>query len=149
MPRSALTGSKIEPPNGAEKIATEKGKKLIKVYLDQQIVEAYEGTERVLRFECVTGDMFGPTDRGKFFIGAKYPDYRSRKYKVDMDWCMFFSADGKAFHQYHGSANFSLMRNTKRYLTDLVGSRGCVRLREADAKTFFEWAPKGTEVLIS
>jgi lipoprotein-anchoring transpeptidase ErfK/SrfK len=150
MPRSALAGSKIKLGNGAKKGAIEEGKKkLIKVYLDQQIVEAYEGTERIMRFECVTGDRFGTTDRGKFFIGRKFEDYRSNKYKVDMDWCMFFSEDGKAFHQYHGSANFSLMRNAKRFLTDLVGSRGCVRLREADAKALFQWTPKGTEVVIS
>lgn len=146
MPRSALSSSKVKR---AVRSAQGKAPKKIKVYLDQQIVEAYEGGERVFRFECVTGDKWGPTERGTFFIGRRYEDYRSVKYKVDMDWCMFFSADGKAFHQYHGAMNFSLMRTSKKHLTDMVGSRGCVRLREADAKALFHWTPEGTEVNIS
>jgi len=146
MPRSALSSSKL---THAGKPTKGKARKKIKVYLDQQIVEAYEGNERIIRFECVTGDKWGPTERGTYFIGRRYGNHRSEKYNVDMDWCMFFSPDGKAFHQYHGSMNFSLMRATKKYLTDMVGSRGCIRLREADAKVLFEWTPEGTEVNIS
>jgi len=146
MPRSALSPSKQKH---SEKPVKGASKRKIKVYLDQQIVEAYEGEERIFRFECVTGDKWGPTERGTYFIGRKHEDYRSQKYKVDMDWCMFFSADGKAFHQYHEAMNFDLMRATKRYVSDMVGSRGCVRLREADAKTLFLWTPQRTEVNIS
>lgn len=146
MPRSALSSSK---QRHTEKPGKGRARKKIKVYLDQQIVEAYEGEERIFRFECVTGDKWGPTERGTYFISLRHEDYRSRKYKVDMDWCMFFSADGKAFHQYHGSMNFNLMRATKKYVSDVVGSRGCVRLREADAKALFLWTPRGTEVNIS
>ncbi len=146
MPRSALSSSRQKR---TEKPTKGGGKKKIKVYLDQQIVEAYQGTERIFRFECVTGDKWGPTERGTYFIGRRHEDYRSRKYDVDMDWCMFFSADGKAFHQYHGRVNFALMRSTKKYVSDMIGSRGCVRLREADAKALFVWTPQGTEVNIS
>jgi lipoprotein-anchoring transpeptidase ErfK/SrfK len=146
MPRSALTGSKIkldtEPSKG-------KAKKVIRVNLALQIVEAYEGTERIFRFECVSGDKYGQTDRGTFKIDRQHRKYRSKSYDVQMDYAMFFTPDGKAFHQYHGSAPFALMRSTKMYLTDLVGSRGCVRLREADAKALFEWTPRFTVVHIS
>lgn len=148
MPRSALTGSKIKPAKSLEKVAKGKAKKVIKVDLALQILEAYEGTERVFKFECVTGDTWNETSRGKWKIFRKEEDYRSNEYKVDMDYAMFFYR-GQAIHQYHGSANFSLMRNAKKYMTDFVGSAGCVRLREADARTLFFWAPYHTEVHVS
>lgn len=149
MPRSALSGSKIKSTKGSENSAKGKGRKRIKVYLDQQIVEAYEGAERIFRFECVTGDKNGPTEPGRFRIYPKKEKYTSNKYKVPMDYAMFFTPDRRAFHKYHGPMPFSLMRSTKRYVTDLVGSKGCVRLREADAIALFEWTPEHTEVHIS
>lgn len=148
MPRSALTGSNTKPTQVAASSATSKGKKLIKVYLEEQIVEAYDGTERVFRFACVTGE-WGKTDRGKFKIREKFPIYRSRTYDAQMNYAMFFTADRKGFHQYHGPLPIALLRQTKRHITDYVGSKGCVRLREADAAALFEWTPRKTEVLIS
>ena len=148
MPRSALTGSKIQKPRGPDKAARTKAIKTIKVNLALQILEAYEGTERVFKFECVTGDKNNMTTRGKWRIFRKHEDYTSQKYKVDMDYAMSFYK-GEAIHQYHGFANFSLMRSTKRHVTDLVGSAGCVRLREADAKALFFWAPYQTEVHVT
>lgn len=151
MPRSALTGSKVKRTQSAEKSATGKGKKLIKVYLDQQIVEAYEGAERIFRFECVTGE-WGKTDKGTFRIREKFPIYRSHTYNAQMNYAMFFTPDRKGFHQYHGPMPMALLRHAKRHVTDYVGSKGCVRLREADAKALFEWTPEPpvkTEVIIS
>jgi len=125
-----------------------KARKLIKVNLALQILEAYEGEERIYKFECVTGDALNSTRRGKWRIFRKEQDYRSREYKVDMDYAMFFY-QGQAIHQYHGMMNFSVMRNTRKYVTDMVGSAGCVRLREADARALFFWAPYQTEVHVA
>lgn len=65
-----------------------------------QLVDAYDGGERIHRFECVSGDKDHPTDRGKFKIQRKYETYRSHTYNVQMNYAMFFTADGKALHQY-------------------------------------------------
>lgn len=150
MPKSALAESKVKPASGATK-PSEGTAKLIKVYLDQQIVEAFEGSEMVFRFECVTGES-AKTDRGTFIIMEKFRIYRSQTYNVQMNYAMFFTADRKGFHQYHGPMPISLLRHAKRHITDYVGSKGCVRLREADAKALFEWTPKPpikTKVVIS
>ena len=122
----------------------EKAKKTIKVYLANQILEAYDGSERVFRFECVTGDADHPTIPGKFIIDRQYKTYRSHQYKVQMNYAMFFS-HGKAIHQYHGFLPLPLVRASKS-VTDLVGSHGCVRLSEADARALFDWTPRFTEV---
>ncbi|WP_288381744.1 L,D-transpeptidase [uncultured Massilia sp.] len=137
-------------PNQAPAKPTSKAKpkKRITVKLALQILEAFEGDERIYKFECVTGDALNATRRGKWSIFRKEQDYRSREYKVDMDYAMFFY-QGQAIHQYHGLMNFSLMRNTRKYVSDMVGSAGCVRLREADARTLFFWAPYQTEVHVA
>ena len=43
---------------------------------------------------------------------------------------------------------YSVLRLARNKVTDLVGSHGCVRLAEMDAKVLFEWAPMGTMVRI-
>lgn len=152
MPRSTLTGVKPESASSARTSSSlQTGAKLIKVHLDQQVVEAYEGSERVFRFECVTGEL-GKTDRGTFRIREKFAIYRSRTYNVQMNYAMFFTPDRKGFHQYHGPMPISVLRHAKRHLTDFVGSKGCVRLTEEDARTLFEWTPEPpvkTKVVIS
>jgi lipoprotein-anchoring transpeptidase ErfK/SrfK len=60
---------------------------------------------------------------------------------------MFFSADGKAIHQYHGLVPLSVVRAAKS-ASDWFGSHGCVRLTEADAKALFEWTPEMTKVVV-
>jgi len=122
--------------------------KIIKVNLAQQIVEVYEGTERIFRFECVTGDKDHPTDRGTFKILRKHHPYRSRTYNVQMDYAMFFTHDGKALHQYHGMAPLSIVRTARSSISDWFGSHGCVRLAEADAKALYKWATVGTTVSV-
>lgn len=122
--------------------------KTIKVNLAQQIVEAYEGTERIFRFECVTGDKDHPTDRGTFRILRKHHPYRSRTYNVQMDYAMFFTHDGKALHQYHGVVPLSIVRTARSSVSEWFGSHGCVRLAEADAKALYGWAAVGTTVMV-
>lgn len=123
--------------------------KRIQVDLSRQCVEAYEGRVCVFRFDCVTGDREHPTDRGTFRILRKHHPYRSRMYNVQMDHAMFFTADGKAFHQYHGPMPLGVVRLARNSLSDRFGSRGCVRLNEADARQLYEWTPVGTMVQVS
>jgi hypothetical protein len=50
----------------------------------------------------------------------------------------FFFYEGQALHQYHGYG-WPLLYYAKKG-TDLIGSHGCVRLQEADAKKLYGWA---------
>jgi len=122
-----------------------KRKKIIKVDLARQTVEAYDGNECVHRFECISGDKDHPTDKGRFSITRKQHPYRSRTYDVPMNYAMFFTLDGKALHQYHGPA-FNMVRAMKTSVSDWFGSHGCVRLEEQDARLLYDWAPLGTVV---
>jgi lipoprotein-anchoring transpeptidase ErfK/SrfK len=123
-----------------------RSRKVIKVDLAAQLVEAYDGIERIHRFECVSGDKDHPTDRGRFRIQRKYEIYRSHTYNVQMNYAMFFTTDGKALHQYHGAVPLSVVRTFRNKVTEWFGSHGCVRLSETDARALFEWAPLGTAV---
>jgi lipoprotein-anchoring transpeptidase ErfK/SrfK len=124
---------------------TQATKKCIKVDLIQQIVEAFDGSERIHRFDCVSGDEAHPTDKGTFTIMRKVHPYTSHTYRVPMNYAMFFTLDGKALHQYHGPG-FEIVRSLKMDVTGWFGSHGCVRLQEEDAKTLYEWAAVGTSV---
>jgi len=122
--------------------------KSIKVNLAQQIVEAYEGSTRVFRFDCVTGDSEHPTDRGFFQVMRKVHPYRDPACNEQMDYALFFTHDGKALHQYHGPVPLSVVRNSHGSVGDWFGSHGCVRLSEVHAKTLYEWASVGTTVQV-
>jgi lipoprotein-anchoring transpeptidase ErfK/SrfK len=121
-----------------------RSRKIIRVDLMAQLVDAYDGSERIHRFECVSGDKTHPTNRGKFNIQRKHEIYRSHTYNVQMNYAMFFTADGKALHQYHDAVPLSVVRTFRDKVSDWFGSHGCVRLSEADARTLFEWTPLGT-----
>lgn len=123
--------------------------KVIKVNLDRQSVEAFEGDARIYRFDCVSGDKDHPTDRGKFKIIRREANYRSKTYDVQMNFALFFTNDGKALHQYHGPLPLSAIRAARNTVSEWFGSHGCVRLVESDAKKLFDWAPKGTIVHVS
>ena len=122
-----------------------KGAKKIVVNLTAQEVTAYEGTAPFHTCECVSGDSSHPTPKGKFRIIRKHHPYTSRAYKVPMDYALFFTNTGVALHQYHGPAPWLLLR-AGRAITNAVGSCGCVRLQEADAKKLYGWATIGTTV---
>lgn len=123
--------------------------KKIRVSLTRQTVEAFEGAKLAFAFECVSGDSDHPTDRGNFGIFRKHHPHRSRTYGVQMNYAMFFTRDGKAFHQYHGYLPLALVRAAKQNVSDYLGSHGCVRLTEEDARALYEWAPVGTIVEVS
>lgn len=132
---------KIKPGQSA------KNNKHIKVDLMQQIVETFDGSERIHRFECVSGDRDHPTEKGTFRVMRKQHPYTSHAYHVPMNYALFFTPDGKALHQYHGPA-FGAVRTFKTAVSDWFGSHGCVRLQEADAKALFNWAEIGMAVYV-
>ena len=110
-----------------------------------QSVTAYDGASTYHVCECVSGDASHPTPKGHFRIHRKHHPYTSKKYGVPMNYAMFFTTTGEALHQYHGPAPWFLLR-IGRKVTDQVGSHGCVRLQEDDAKKLYGWAAIGTPV---
>jgi lipoprotein-anchoring transpeptidase ErfK/SrfK len=123
------------------------GKKIIRVYLNEQRIEAWDGATKVYAFDAVTGDSEHPTEPGAYRILSKDKLHHSKKYDVDMHYALFFTTDGKALHQYHGFVPLSLVRAAKSG-SDWFGSHGCVRLTEDNAQHLFEWAPVGTVVQV-
>ena len=122
------------------------GKRIV-VHLSSQTVEAIENGLRVYQFDCVSGDSSHPTNKGQFKVIRKEHPYRSKTYDVQMNYALFFTADGKALHQYHGVMPLSALRLMKSG-TDWIGSHGCVRLAESDAATLYKWAPLNTVVVV-
>lgn len=122
--------------------------KLIEVDLSSQTMRALEGGKTIFTFDCVTGSTDHPTEPGQFRILNKSPKHVSRKYNVPMHWALFFTVDGKAFHQYHGVLPLGAVRAFKEAVTDYVGSHGCVRLTEQNARALYDWATLNTAVQI-
>lgn len=120
------------------------GKRIV-VNLASQTVEALDGGIRVYQFDCVSGDSSHPTNKGRFKVFRKEHPCRSKTYDVQMNHAMFFTADGKALHQYHGVMPLAVLRLMKSG-TDWIGSHGCVRLTESDAAALYKWAPLNTVV---
>ena len=119
--------------------------KRIVVNIKAQTVTAYDGDSVFHSCDCVTGDASHQTPIGRFSVIRKEHPYTSRTYNVPMNYAMFFKNTGEALHQYHGPAGWSLLR-IGRNLTSMVGSHGCVRLQEADARRLYLWAPLRTSV---
>jgi lipoprotein-anchoring transpeptidase ErfK/SrfK len=119
--------------------------KKIKVNLQRQLLFAYDGNKQVFKFDCATGDKEHPTDIGRFTIFKKDRKHFSQTYRVQMDYAMFFTQDGKAIHMSHAVGPVSYLK----YLgADYFGSHGCVRLAEKDAKILFDWTPLHTAIEI-
>jgi lipoprotein-anchoring transpeptidase ErfK/SrfK len=121
----------------------EKSFKKIIVSLKEQSVTAFDGEKLFHRCECVSGDSDHPTPKGTFEISRKEHPYRSKKYDVQMDYAQFFHG-GVALHQYHGPAPWFVLR-AGRSITDAIGSHGCVRLQESDAKLLYNWTTRTTD----
>ena len=126
--------------------AGEKGtginKKII-VVIDTQVLVAMEGKKVVYEYDVVTGRPKKETHPGDYRISRKYKDYTSKTYGSPMPYSMFFSKDGKAIH---GTKWATIRSYLHVYLTESVGSHGCVGLTKEDAKILFEWAPVGTPI---
>lgn len=121
--------------------------KKIEVDLGAQRVRALLGDKVVFDFDCVSGSSSTPTTKGNFTVGWKSKDHVSKKYGAKMHYALFFH-DGEALHQYHGPVPIKVLKVLKKGVTDWVGSHGCVRLDEDDAKALFEWAPVKTPVKV-
>jgi lipoprotein-anchoring transpeptidase ErfK/SrfK len=115
--------------------------KKIVVIIDSQILLAMEGTRVVYEHDVVTGRPKKETHPGDYRISRKYKDYTSKTYGSPMPYTMFFSKDGKAIH---GTQWATIRSYLHAYITESVGSQGCVGLTKEDAKTIFDWAPIGT-----
>jgi hypothetical protein len=121
-------------------------RKRIAVSLEAQELYALLDGRCVMRFLCVTGDDDHPTDKGVFPISRKAHPYRSKTYDVQMNYAMFFTKDGKAIHQYHGTLGLVAVRSLRTYVSDWFGSHGCVRLEKESALPLYEWTPLHTPV---
>ena len=123
---------------------TEK-KQEIRVFIEQQVLVALENDEEIYSFDIVTGRDGKETTAGKYRIFRKHEKYTSKTYGSEMPYTMFFTADGKAIH---GTQMATLRSYLHSYLTESVGSEGCVGLTDDHAKALFDWAPKGTTVVV-
>jgi lipoprotein-anchoring transpeptidase ErfK/SrfK len=119
--------------------------KTIIVIVSEQKLIALEGYTIVYEFDVVTGRPGKETTHGKYNIFKKHKDYTSKTYKVEMPFTMFFSKDGKAIH---GTPWAGVRSYVHAYITESVGSQGCVGLSDTDAATLFRWAPVGTAVVV-
>jgi lipoprotein-anchoring transpeptidase ErfK/SrfK len=121
--------------------------KKIVIDLTNQDVKAYDGSTLFHSCECVTGDASHATPLGKFKINRKNHPYTSKTYGARLNYAMFFTTTGEALHQYHGPLPWLLLK-LGRSITTRVGSHGCVRLQESDAKLLYGWAAIDTIVEI-
>jgi len=120
-------------------------KKEIQVFIEEQILVALENGEEVYNFDIVTGKDGKETTAGRYQIFRKHEKYTSKTYGSEMPYTMFFTKDGKAIH---GTQMATLRSYLHSYLTESVGSQGCVGLTDDNAKALFDWAPIGTPVVV-
>jgi lipoprotein-anchoring transpeptidase ErfK/SrfK len=119
--------------------------KKILVNIERQILIAVEANKRVFEYDVVTGRPNKETHPGKFDITRKHEDYTSKTYGSEMPYTMFFTKDGKAIH---GTKWATVRSYLHAYITESVGSQGCVGLSEEDAREIFKWASVGTSIVI-
>lgn len=119
--------------------------KSISVNLSRQIVVATDGDRQVYKFDCAAGDKEHRTPIGRYSVYKKDLRHFSSKYKAQMDYALFFHG-GYAIHMSHIVGLTSYLKVAG---VNSLGSHGCVRLSEADAKSLFNWAPIGTTIVIS
>lgn len=127
-------------------LAGETGKKQeIRVFIDEQVLVALENDEEIYSFDIVTGRDGKETTAGKYRVFKKHEKYTSKTYGSEMPYTMFFTEDGKAIH---GTQMATLRSYLHSYLSDSVGSQGCVGLTDDNAKALFDWARVGTPVVV-
>ena len=119
--------------------------KEIRIYIERQILVAIENGEEIYNFDIVTGRDGKETTAGSYSIFRKHEKYVSNSYASEMPYAMFFTEDGKAIH---GTQMATLRSYLHTYITESVGSHGCVGLTDDNAMALFEWAPMGTPVIV-
>jgi lipoprotein-anchoring transpeptidase ErfK/SrfK len=143
LPALALLFS--TPLSAEEAAPSSGGPKVIYVVTEEQKLYAWEGNQLVHEFDVVTGRPGKETEPGVFSITRKYEDYTSKAYGSEMPFTMFFSIDGKAIH---GTKWATVRSYIHEYITEEVGSMGCVGLTRENAEIMFKWAPMGTRIVI-
>lgn len=119
--------------------------KEIQVFIERQVLIAFENGEEIYNFDIVTGRDGKETTAGSYTISRKYEKYTSKTYGSEMPYTMFFTEDGKAIH---GTQMATLRSYLHSYLAESVGSEGCVGLTDDNALALFEWASVGTSVVV-
>ncbi|MFN2185232.1 MAG: L,D-transpeptidase family protein [Anaerolineae bacterium] len=113
--------------------------KWIEIDLSDQRLYAHEGQTTVLRAVVSTGTRYHPTVVGRFRIYAKYRATRMTGpgYNLpNVPWTMYFYGS-YGIHGTYWHSNFGTPM-----------SHGCVNMKTAEAKWLYQWAPKGTLVVI-
>ena len=120
-------------------------KQEIRVFIDQQVLVALENDEEIYSVDIVTGRDGKETTAGRYRVFRKHEKYTSKTYGSEMPYTMFFTEDGKAIH---GTQMATLRSYLHSYLSESVGSQGCVGLTDDNAKALFDWARVGTPVVV-
>jgi lipoprotein-anchoring transpeptidase ErfK/SrfK len=113
--------------------------KWIEVDLSEQRIYAHEGQKTVFKAVVSTGIAQYPTRTGRFKVYAKYRATRMRGPGYDLPnvpWTMFYQGDF-AIHGTYWHNNFGRPM-----------SHGCINMKTVEAKWLYNWAPKGTLVVI-
>jgi lipoprotein-anchoring transpeptidase ErfK/SrfK len=137
-PTSTHTPTRTPKPT---KVAADQSEsdKWIEVDLSEQKLYAHEGQATVLTAVVSTGTRYYPTVTGRFKIYAKYKAVRMTGpgYNLpNVPWTMYFYRD-YAIHGTYWHNNFGHPM-----------SHGCVNMKTDQAKWVYDWAPKGTLVVI-
>lgn len=113
--------------------------KWIEIDLSQQRLYAHVGQTTVFKAVVSTGTRYYPTVVGRFRIYSKYrathmsgPGYSL----PNVPWTMYFYR-GYAIHGAYWHNNFGTRM-----------SHGCVNMRIPDSKWLYQWAPRGTLVVV-
>lgn len=137
---SAMAGAQPASANGdaVEKLQDRPGK-WIEVILAEQRLIAWEDGRAVLSASISSGTLKHPTVRGSFKIYKKYVRQRMRGQGYDLPnvpFVMYFTGS-YALHGTYWHNNFGRPM-----------SHGCVNLPTGTAGWLYEWAPKGTTVVV-
>ena len=137
---SAMAGAQPASANSdaVEKLQDRAGK-WIEVILAEQRLIAWEDGRAVLSASISSGTLKYPTVRGSFKIYKKYVRQRMRGQGYDLPnvpFVMYFKGS-YALHGTYWHNNFGRPM-----------SHGCVNLPTGTAGWLYEWAPKGTTVVV-
>jgi len=113
--------------------------KWIEIDLSEQRLYAHEGQSTVFNALVSTGTRYYPTVVGRFRIYAKYQSTHMSGpgYSLpNVPWTMYFYR-GYAIHGAYWHNNFGTPM-----------SHGCVNMKIPDSKWLYQWAPKGTLVVV-
>lgn len=137
IPKSGSTPTTSPAPNPAPRPSG--GKKWIEIDLSRQRLIAHEGDKIILNTLVSTGLRRTPTPIGTYRVRVKIrrqtmsgPGY----HLPNVQWVMYF-VGAYALHGTYWHNNFGHPM-----------SHGCVNLRNSDARTLYQWASKGTTVVI-